>query len=122
MAKARRERARERHKRKAYVRDQLKLQASLLCESHTDQQTLQRMLAYIIELLPRERINDERRDSLGRVFEECAYGGSPTIMIDKEFDNMLFINGHFDVKELSKRLVWGDSVSGQMLQEVGGES
>jgi len=87
--------------RRRLLVDQLQLQAQVLCESHKSKQAevAGRMLKVVLELLR----NKGSGDALVRHMEGCAYHGVPFVRRD---GNMLHIDGHFDIRDLSRRMVW----------------
>lgn len=114
-----RRKAREQSRRDAYER--IKLLAELLCESHSSQKVRElegKILSLLLETMPK-RVNDNVRVQFMEHLLNCSYGGEPTVVIDDEISrDIVFINGHFAVSDLARRMVWGSSVSSVFMKRT----
>lgn len=91
------------------LRETLKLQGDLLCESHTESHNgdrERRMFEALLELMKLDRLSDERKQSFGdALFKASLFGTS----VDIRFSgNIVTIHGDFDLREVAKRMVWGE--------------
>lgn len=112
------ERKRVKRARVHTLRNALLLQAELLCDSHSikysnadaatyNSELMARIFATVLELMQQGRLSEERKKSFGDSMFKCAYRDEllPNIVID---GNMISIRGEFDLRELAKRMVWGE--------------
>lgn len=102
------ENARRRFRRR--LARQLVLQAEAVCESLDKepakaQEVLSRMLRNVIELRQDERGAEERNNDLLKHLRDCAKA-APYVEQDEENQNVLVLEGIFDLKKLSKRMFW----------------
>jgi hypothetical protein len=113
-------------RRSKLVRD-LVLMSKVVCESHNkdaerEQEVLGRMLNVILDLTTSNTMSDTRREAFADHLRACAIGGRPQVGYDDdEGVNVLYVDGMFDVSELSKRICWADAVMQRHL-ELKGES
>jgi hypothetical protein len=89
----------------------LVLSAEVVCESldkepKRAQEALSRLMRAVIELSEETKINEEKREDLIQHLRDCAYGAAAYVERDDESVNLVVVEGTFDLKKLSKRMVW----------------
>lgn len=101
-------RRRDRMKRDtaARLKQQLRLQGELLCDSHKDfhNEILGRMMKAIGAIL-NLRLSEDKKASLAAVFDQCKWREEQVTEISWS-GNMIHLCGEFDLRELAKRIVW----------------
>lgn len=94
--------------------EEIRIQAELLCDSHTDQQQelLNRMLKSLISALKTYKLDEDDKQLLVQHFERSGVE-HPTV---SRSGNYIRLEGSFDIRELAKRMlwqgVWDESVRG----------
>lgn len=105
----------ERQTRRAYLLAQLKVQVSVLCESHRRRsarridETLSRVLRTAIELKTGRPRRGEREAFVEHLLA-CSYHGEPYVELSKEVgeSDLVHVSGVFDVTELAKHFIWSN--------------
>jgi len=116
-AKRRREYSRRRR-----LHEQLRLQADVLCDSHEEgRQTivLNRMMNLILDIVGERNLNSETRQALANHFSDCPYdkGHANSVELGGSFErDMLSLEGSFDIRELSKRIIWSDTRASRTIE------
>lgn len=108
----RRARDRRRAVRRRYIVAQLRLQSDVLCESHTknkakDRAIIARMLRNVLILMGDSTLNQAKREAFRDHLSDCAYTIEPFVELGEEFErDLVHISGVFNMRELSKRMIW----------------
>jgi hypothetical protein len=95
------------------------LQASVVCDSHRRRdvarrnETSGRMLRTLLELMGDKPMRRHTKEALVKHLKECGYVDEPDVELEE--GDMLYVNGHFDVGDLAKRLAWGDQMVGETI-------
>ena len=105
----RRVRERALHRRRKELGIRLQLLGELLCDSHKNAAHWHELVEEgITALLGVQRptlVDDKVRASLAQHFKDSA-SRDPVLNAVSYEGNMLKLDGHFDIKELAKRMIW----------------
>jgi hypothetical protein len=106
---------RREYARRRQLFEQLRLQADVLCMTHTEGKetvVLGRMMNIILDVIGERKLNSVTRQALANHFSDCLYdhGTNPTIKLGGTDErNMLHLDGQFDIADLAKRIVWTET-------------
>jgi hypothetical protein len=86
------------------------LKAELLCDSHnprtkSDPELIDEIFGLVLQMKKVYKIDDAARQALAQHFHDSPHRSD--VFNEVRYDgNMLYLNGHFDLRALGDRMVW----------------
>lgn len=93
--------------RRKMLCEELQIQVNVLCDSHSEkvrQAKLASVLNTVIKLMPQRKANRIWKSAFVDLLVNSSYHGVPSVTLNGD---SVYINGTFDIQELSKALIWG---------------